>query len=891
MAPALVARLAGGSIVTDPSTPRGNVGAGRDRPPIREILAAGPLLGLALAAGLAVSPPGARAEEPSAGPTRADLGLPKIVAISAGYNHHCLLGGDGSVWCWGDNQYGQLGIGTIESAVMPVRVEGLPDRIRQVVAFDESTCAVTESGGAWCWGHNGAGELGDGTRENRFAPTAVLGLGSGIAKLAGANSGINSAAHMCAIKVDGSGTCWGLNYDGDLGDGTSDERVGPVRVSVTNEKLVAMATAADTTCAITVGGAVRCWGRLWSDPTGKTEEGSRADLSAVTPLGLGSGVSSLVAISDSACALMASGEVRCWSWGNALPFEASSAWSPGPVPEAVTGLPGNMEVVQLNETAWYVRPSQAAEDLRVSISGCATRGDRAWCWGDNHAGQLGDGTTTDRPSPIQVQTGGIAQLTLRPGEGMALLRDGSLVMWGNDDPTPRSPFGLTLVPAQPATTAFREPDTLVPAITTHIPTPADISTDPPVVGANLLFAALAMIAFTIATELLNRRLGQVEPLLARRLRPIGQLDQARARLDAALIGRFDGAGHARRANAMRILGIAAFYGIVFALLDPTWNPLSVTGLWLVLIMAVAFGLIGLSGDIAAWAAGRRWGVASELALKPGSLVAAVASTLFSRAFVLVPGVMIGSPEALEIDEERVDRRRLGRIAGVGLGTVLAVGLAAWLATLGTTAFRGGGELLDGLLGGVEAFLLLVFAAAVQNGFVQLLSVRESAGRALRRTHRVAWAIALLGVTFVFWHTLVNPRGDLAEALGSTNVQAFLATVGIVLAVAVVVWAAPVVGRRRAVRSEPSVEGPAPATDATPAPAPSRASALEGAVSEAPVSGAPVHEQLMPTMAVPGVAASDECAGAPPAESTPPTAGAWIAETTPEPPPAAVPTGR
>ena len=453
-----------------------------------------------------------------------------------------------------------------------------------------------------------------------------------------------------------------------------------------------------------------------------------------------------------------------------------------------------METVQLTEHARS--EALGSQAIRVGISACATRGDRAWCWGDNHWGQLGDGTLVDRSSPVQVQTGDIAQLSLGNGAGLALLRDGSLIMWGDNDPTPRSPFA----PTTPPTNAFREPDTLVPAITTYIPTPADISTDPPVVGANLLLAALAMIAFTVATELLNRSLGEVEPVLAGRFRPIARIDRARRRLDAAVVGRFSGADHVRRANALRILGIAAFYGITFALLDPTWDPLSVTGLWLVLIMAVAFGLIGLAGDISSWAAARRWGIAGELEVKPGSLVAAVGSTLFSRALVLVPGVMIGSPEALEIDEEHVDRRRLGGLAGVGLGTILAVGLVAWLATVATTALRGNGTALDVALGGAEAFLLLVFAAAVQNGFVQLLSVRESAGLALRRTHRIVWAIALLGVTFAFWHTLVNPRGNLASALSATNVQAFLVTVGIVLAAAVVVWAAAFRARRRAARS-------------------------------------------------------------------------------------------
>jgi hypothetical protein len=765
------------------------------------------IAGLLLVA-LAALPPIARADPSSGAPTLAELGLPKVAAIASEGGHSCLLGEDGSVWCWGSNQFGQLGIGGAEGGwhTTPQRVVGLAGRTVEVVATNSTTCAVTESGAAWCWGRNADGEVGDGTTEDRTSPTLVLGLDGGVSTFSSAGYG----THMCALLNDGSAMCWGANHSGQLGDGTTEGRPRPVRVSVTDEKLVAIVAGQGTTCALTDKGAVRCWGMLWKDPAGTTEEGSTDGRPFVTPLGLASGVTSLSASDDSACALLGNREVRCWSWGWGDAAQAASApWNPGPVPRAVAGLPDGLAAVEVVRYNW----SDAGSDvIRTSIWACATRADRAWCWGDNHFGQLGDGTTTDRVTPTQVQTGDLAQLALGHNSSIALLRDGSLVMWGAGNPAPRSPFAAPVVPA---TTGFRPPDTLVPAITTHIPTPADISTDPPVVGANLLLAAIAMILFTIATELLNRSLRQADPMLRRRLRPIDRLDRARARLDAALIGRLGNDGHAGRATAMRLLGIAAFYGIVFSLLDPTWNPLTVTGLWLVLIMAVAFGLIGLSGDIAAWATARRWGVASELALKPGSLVTAVGSTLFSRTLLLVPGVMIGSPEVFDVDAARLDRRRLGGLAGVGLGTVLAIGLVAWLATLGTAALRGGGSLAGDLVGGLEAFLLLVFAAAVQNGFAQLLSIRESAGLALRRAHRVVWAFALLGVTFLFWHTLVNPRGDLAEALGATNVQTFLATVGIVLAISVVTWTATTLAQRRAARTTSSAPAPAPDTRSAP----------------------------------------------------------------------------
>lgn len=352
---------------------------------------------------------------------------------------------------------------------------------------------------------------------------------------------------------------------------------------------------------------------------------------------------------------------------------------------------------------------------------------------------------------------------------------------------------------------YRNTDTLAPAITTIIPTPSDISLDPRVLSANLLFAAVAMILLTIATEFLNRSLGRLEPTLASRIGPLRRLDHARAAVDAATLGRLAGTRLRLLADVLRLAGIVAFYGIVFSLLDPTWNPLSVTGLWLFAIMSVAFGLVGLAGDISSWAMARRWGVASELELKAGSLLAAIASTAASRMLPLVPGVMIGSPEALDIDADSVERRRLGRIAGFGLGTVLVIGLVAWLLTLATAALHGSGQVLDVVLSGGEAFLLLVFASAVQNGFVQLLSLRESAGLAFRRTHPVSWGLALFAVTFVFWHTLVNPRGDLAKAVETTNVRAFLATVAIVLVVAVAVWLGTALAHYRAV-SMPSAAG-------------------------------------------------------------------------------------
>jgi hypothetical protein len=92
-----------------------------------------------------------------------------------------------------------------------------------------------------------------------------------------------------------------------------------------------------------------------------------------------------------------------------------------------------------------------------------------------------------------------------------------------------------------------------------------------------------------------------------------------------------------------------------------------------------------------------------------------------------------------------------------------------------------------LVGGLESFLLLIFAVTVQNIFLQMLALPNTFGRALARWSKPVWAIGLLATTFLFLHTLLNPRGDLAEALVATNMLVFLITIFLFLVFTVLVW--------------------------------------------------------------------------------------------------------
>jgi alpha-tubulin suppressor-like RCC1 family protein len=152
-------------------------------------------------------------------------GLPSgtVTAISAGTYYTCAIVSD-TAWCWGSNSSGQLGNGTTTDSRTPVAVNGLPSGT--VTAIDasgereteyeyvvdaEHTCAIV-NGGAWCWGGNNSGQLGNGTTTSSTAPVAVTGLPLGT-KVTAISAG---EQHTCAI-VSGVAQCWGNNDSGQLG--------------------------------------------------------------------------------------------------------------------------------------------------------------------------------------------------------------------------------------------------------------------------------------------------------------------------------------------------------------------------------------------------------------------------------------------------------------------------------------------------------------------------------------------------------------------------------------------------------------------------------------------------------------------------------------------------
>ena len=237
------------------------------------------------------------------------LGLQSgVTDVESGELHSCAVMEGGEVKCWGANWAGQLGDGTTEDRLAPVAVVDLQDALALAGGETDITCVLRKSGAVYCWGSNHNGQLGAGLPDNfKATPVAVVGLSNGVRSIsAGGN-------HACAVKENRHVVCWGRNSAGQLGDGTFNLSNTPVEVTgITNAESVA--AGFDHTCVVTTGGAAKCWGL---NGQGQLGDGSTTQRSApVQVSGLGSGVAQLTAGAAHTCALLDNGAVKCWGWNS-----------------------------------------------------------------------------------------------------------------------------------------------------------------------------------------------------------------------------------------------------------------------------------------------------------------------------------------------------------------------------------------------------------------------------------------------------------------------------------------------------------------------------------------------------------------------------------------------
>jgi alpha-tubulin suppressor-like RCC1 family protein len=346
---------------------------------------------------------------------------PGITAVTTAGEHTCALTGSGTVYCWGHNGSGQLGDGTATDANTPVGVVGIgrngAAKASQVAAGHDHTCALVV-GTVLCWGRNDVGQLGNGTNVGSNTPVAVQGITTATAIAAGAD-------HTCALLAGGTVDCWGFDGDGQLGDnfgeGSSGESTVPVSV-IGITTATAIAGGLDHTCAVTADNTVACWG---DNVLGQLGNGSTNNEPwAVPATGIGN-ASAIAAGYDYTCALISDGSVYCWGdnqYGQ-LGFYAQLPVYNGFPYSDVRDLPVQIDAGRRTATAI------AAGDNHT----CALADNHGvWCWGLNAHGELGDGTTTNSGNSVQVAAISTATaISAGTGDSCAVVAAG-VKCWGQN---------------------------------------------------------------------------------------------------------------------------------------------------------------------------------------------------------------------------------------------------------------------------------------------------------------------------------------------------------------------------------------------------------------------------------------------------------------------------
>jgi alpha-tubulin suppressor-like RCC1 family protein len=346
------------------------------------------------------------------------LTISNIVGLTAGYNHTCALNSTGNVYCWGDNTYGQLGISSFTGQTSPTLIVGL-NNIQSLAYIDNAwhTCAIDTSGDVYCWGYNGSGQLGDGTSLTRNTPVMIEGLTSITNVTIGSVQGNINSGYTCSLSSSNSAYCFG--------DYTSFLAPDPAGVSKATtptlidglDPVIDFAAGYSHSCGlIGADGSVNCWGANGYGQIGDGTVIRRVNPTAAT------GVSSTVHLDngrDHSCALGSDGTLYCWGGNGSGQLGAGNALRQTGI-ISVTGVPTTI----------------SSFSLGFEYTCAITTDNNPYCWGYNGYGQLGDGTTINRLSPVAVQglpASSANFLIARYTHSCSIMNNGDLYCWGNNE--------------------------------------------------------------------------------------------------------------------------------------------------------------------------------------------------------------------------------------------------------------------------------------------------------------------------------------------------------------------------------------------------------------------------------------------------------------------------
>lgn len=332
--------------------------------------------------------------------------------VSTGNSFTCAVKSDGTVWCWGYNNVGQLGNGTTINASRPVQVSGLTGAT-QVAAAETQACAVKSDGRVWCWG---GARLGNGSAAGSTVPVQVSDLTT-------ATQISGNYSHFCALKADASVVCWGWNVLYNLGDGTTTDRLVPTALSPALP-MGALQVSAGVfgTSVLLTDGTVRSWG---AGNNGALGDGNNTyststktaplNLSTVSKISGGPGWGNLCVIET------AGSVVKCWGLNNngqlgiGVRAESGADYKRSS-PVTVTGFTSTVTAIDVG----IYTPCAVLADTTLM------------CWGYNGDLQAGvSGTQVLTPTAVPNMTG-VSQVSTGYYHSCAVLSDTTVKCWGRN---------------------------------------------------------------------------------------------------------------------------------------------------------------------------------------------------------------------------------------------------------------------------------------------------------------------------------------------------------------------------------------------------------------------------------------------------------------------------
>lgn len=304
--------------------------------------------------------------------------------MSAGGLHSCAILDEGSLECWGKNNFGQLGLGNTASQNNPATLSlGEGRTASSISAGGNHSCAILDDSSVKCWGSNNNGQLGIGNNVMQTSPKSVSFGGNTADSIAIGDT------HSCAILDNGSLNCWGRNIEGQLGFGNFTSRNTPLWVNLTDNHTATQITAGYRhTCAILDNGSVSCWGWNLHGQLGLGVPDIWINTPSWVDLGAGRTATSISAGVAHTCAILDDESVKCWGLND----------------DGQLGLGHfNSENVPVSVV---LSDGQTANSIEVgdAHSCVITNFDALNCWGSNEEGQLGTGDLVSSDSSQNITT-------------------------------------------------------------------------------------------------------------------------------------------------------------------------------------------------------------------------------------------------------------------------------------------------------------------------------------------------------------------------------------------------------------------------------------------------------------------------------------------------------